>query len=139
MKSKIIRHTLVILLFLSVSVYAQETASVSDIIGKMAKELNLTQQQVDAVKPIIREDIAKREEFRQSIQDQTMIADRDIIRDKIEQLDKDEDQKLSQVLTHDQMNKWVQKQKLRNAFNRDQMDNSRWTTGDEKRNLGINF
>ena len=139
MKSKTIKYVLAILFCLTGSVYAQDQTSVSDIIAKMGKELNLTQQQVDAVKPIIREDIAKREELRQSIQDQTMIADRDIIRGKIEQLDKDVDQKLSQILTHDQMNKWVQKQKLRNAFNRDQMDNTRWNPGDERHDLGMNF
>ena len=139
MKNKTIWYVSTILFFLTGSVYAQDPISVSDIIAKMGKELNLTQQQVDAVKPIIREDIAKREELRQSIQDQTMIADRDIIRGKIEQLDKDVNQKLSQILTHDQMNKWVQKQKLRNAFNRDQMDNTRWNPGDERHDLGMNF
>ena len=134
-----IRYVSAILFLLAGSVYAQESTSVSDIVAKIQKELNLTQQQIDAVKPIIRENIAKREELRQSVEDQTMIIDRDIIQSKIEQLDQDEDQKLSQILTRDQMNKWVQKQKLRNAFNRDQMNNTRWDPRGERHDLGMSF
>jgi hypothetical protein len=139
MRSKIIWYVLVILFFLAVSTYAQETVSVNDIVAKMKKELNLTQQQADAVKPIIEENMAKREELRQSVQDQTMIVDRATIQSKIGQLDQDENQKLSQILTQAQMNKWVQKQKLKNAFNQDQMDNTRWMSEDERHSLGINF
>jgi hypothetical protein len=139
MRSKIIRHVLVILFFLAVSAYAQETTSVNDIVAKMKKELNLTQQQADAVKPIIEENMAKREELRQSVQDQAMIIGRVTIQSKIGQLDQDENQKLSQILTQDQMNKWIQKQKLRNAFNQDQMNNTRWTPEDERHGLGTNF
>jgi len=99
----------------------------------------LTQQQVDAVKPIIEEDIAKRAKLRQSVQDQGMIIDRDVMQSKIVKLDQEENQKLIQILTLDQMKKWIQKQRLRNAFNQDQMDNTRWGSEDERRNLGINF
>ena len=139
MKSKIIWHVLVVLFFLAISAYAQETTSFSDIVAKMQKELNLTQQQADAVKPIIKENMTKREELRQSIEDQTMIIDRATIQSKIEQLDQDEDQRLRQILTHDQMNKWIQKQKLRNTFNKDQMGNARWKPEDERHSLGMNF
>jgi len=140
MRSKIIWYALalVILFFLAVSAYAQETTSVNDIVAKMKKELNLTQQQADAVKPIIDENMTKREELREE-QNQAMMADRATIQSKIEQLDQDENQKLSQILTKDQMNKWIQKQRLKNAFNKDRMDDTRWKPEDEKHTLGINF
>jgi len=139
MRRKIIRHVLIILFLSTVSAYAQEAESVNDIVVKMKNELNLTQQQTDAVKPIIEEDMARREELRQGIQDQAMITDRATIESKIEQLDQDENQKLSQILTKDQMNKWIQKQRLKNAFNKDRMDDTRWKPEDEKHTLGINF
>ena len=139
MRSKIIWHVLVILFFLAVSVYAQEAASVDDIVTKMEKEFNLTQEQANAIKPIIEENIAKREKLRQSVQDQGMIIDRDAMQSKIGKLDQDENQKLVQILTQEQMNKWIQKQRLRNVFNQDQMDNTRWGSEDGRRSLGINF
>jgi hypothetical protein len=139
MRSKIIWHVLVIIFFLTVSAYAQEAASVDDIVTKMKKELNLTQQQADTVKPIIEENIAKREKLKQGVQDQGMIIDRDAMQSKIGKLDQDENQKLSQVLAPDQMKKWIQKQRLRNAFNQDQMDNTRWGFEEGRRSSGINF
>ena len=139
MKSKIIGYVLVASFFLTLPIYAQETTSADDIVVEMKKELKLTQQQSDAVKPIIKENMAKREELRQSIEDQPAVADTATIQSKIEQLDQDEDQRLSQILTHDQMNKWIQKQKLRNTFNKDQMGNARWKPEDERHSLGMNF
>jgi len=136
MRSKIILHVLVILFFLVISAYAQEITSVNDVVAKMKKEFNLTPQQVNAVKPVIEESAAKREELRQSVQEQSMIIDRATIQNKIGQLNQDENQKLSQILTQDQMHKWIQKQRLRNAFNQDQMDNTRWGSEDDRQSRG---
>ncbi|MGD0336828.1 MAG: hypothetical protein ABSB18_07015 [Candidatus Omnitrophota bacterium] len=139
MRSRIIWHVLAILFFLAVYAYAQETASVNDIVAQMKQELNLTQEQAVAVKPIIEENMAKREELRQRVQDQIVLADRATIQRKIRELDQDENQKLAQVLTREQMNKWIQKQGLRNTFNQDQMNNKRWGPQDEKHGLGMSF
>jgi flagellar motor protein MotB len=132
MRNRIIWHILVILFFLIVYAYAQETASVNEIVAEMKKELNLTQEQADAVKPIIEENMAKREELRQRVQDEVMLTDRATIQRKIRELERDENQKLAQILTKEQMNKWIQKQSLRNVFNQDQMNNTRWTSQDER-------
>lgn len=139
MKSKIIGYVLVASFFLTLPIYAQETTSADDIVVEMKKELKLTQQQSDAVKPIIKENMAKREELRQSIEDQPAVADTATIQSKIRQLDQDENQKLSQILTQDQMKKWIQKQQLRNAFNKDQIGNTRWPAKDDKSGFGTNF
>ena len=139
MRSRIIRCLLVVSFFLAVSVYAQETTSVSYIVAKMKKELNLTQEQVDAVKPILAEDMAKRDELKQSLRDQVTISDSSAIQSKIGELDRDENKKLSMILTKDQMNKWIQKQNLKNIFNKDQTSNARWTPEDDKGATGVNF
>jgi len=105
----------------------------------MKRELDLTQEQIDAVRLIVEEDMVKREDLRQSVQNQAAITDRSIIQSKIRQLDEDEGQKLSQVLTKDQMNKWEQKQNLKNAFNQDQVDNDQWKPEDEGHGMGAAF
>ncbi len=113
MKNKIIAGVLVTLFFLPVYVYAQEgEQSVDAIMAKMKTELNLTKAQVDAVKPIIEENIAKRQAVIQTIKEQN-ITDKNMVRDRLEELKEEENQKLSQVLNKDQMKHWSDLQNQR--------------------------
>lgn len=81
---------LIISFFLAASAYAkpkdqaQKPVSIDDIIAKMQKQLGLTDQQAQEVKPIIEDHIAKEK-----------------------QLMLDEKKQLSKILTGDQMYTWV--------------------------------
>lgn len=118
---KILGVALVVFLFLGGYVYAQTqsntqtqpTASeqpgtrkpptVDDMVQKMKTDLNLTQAQADALKPIMEQHMAKRKELMETLKQQG--ADRDAIRSQMEQLSQEQDQKLSKILSQDQMNK----------------------------------
>jgi len=98
---------LMILLFLTVPAMAQqEPPSADQIIARMQSKLNLTQDQVAAVKPIIEKYSSEREELRQTMDDGT--ADRDTIRTQMKQLREAETKDLSQVLSSQQMGFWKQ-------------------------------
>ena len=99
-----------------VPVYAQDQQpgdghqppSAEDIVAKMQSKLNLTQDQVAAVTPIIEKFSTKRDELRQSMEDGT--ADKESIHSQMKELREDEKQELSQVLSSDQISQWQQMQ-----------------------------
>ena len=106
---KMIYAFLIGLFFITVPVFAQnqpsssehQLPSAADIVAKMQSKLNLTQDQVMAVSPIIDKYSSKREELQQSMKDSS--ADKDSIRSQMKQLRADENQELSQFLSADQM------------------------------------
>jgi hypothetical protein len=86
-------------------VFAQEQPpGTADIVAKMQSKLNLTQDQVIAITPIIEKYSSKREEILQSMKNGS--KDKDSIRSQMKQLKEDEGQELSQVLSSDQMSQW---------------------------------
>ena len=88
--------------------FAQEKPlSADEIVSKMQSKLNLTQDQVTAVTPIIEKYSSKRQELRQSIQG---TADKESLRSQMKQLKADESRELSQVLSLAQMSQWKQMQ-----------------------------
>jgi hypothetical protein len=98
-----------VLFFTTMPAFAQEQPpSADDIVAKMQSKLNLTQDQVTAVTPIIEKYASKREALRQSAQDGT---DRDSLRSQMKQLKEDESQELAQVLSSGQISQWEQMQK----------------------------
>jgi len=102
---------------LVVSDYPQEKPNIDARINKMKTVLNLTQQQVDAVRPIIE---GCENNFQQILQKyyrltapaqatndvQNLIRLNNEMQREIEQNNEDYHQKLSQVLTPEQMNEW---------------------------------
>lgn len=99
MRGKTVAGILVVLFFMAGSVYAQEQKSADEIVQKMTTDLNLTPEQASSIKPIIEDNMAKRQELLNS----TM--DRSSIKGQMTQLKQEEEQKLSQVLTPDQATK----------------------------------
>jgi uncharacterized protein YPO0396 len=108
-------YACLMVLFLSTApIFAQDQSSgdehqppsAADIVAKMQAKLNLTQDQVTAVTPIIEKYNSKREDLKQSMEDGT--ADRDSIRSQMKQLKADEAQELGQVLSADQVSQWEQ-------------------------------
>ena len=110
MSMKLIYACLMGLFFTTILVFAQEQQppSTADIVAKMQSNLNLTQDQVTAVTPIIEKYSSKRVELRQSMQDGT--ADKDSMRSQMKQLKADEKQELSQFLSADQISQWEKMQ-----------------------------
>jgi hypothetical protein len=117
MTMKIFYACWMVLLFTTIPVYAQDQPqgdekhqppSTEDIVAKMQSKLSLTQDQANAVMPIVEKYSSKRQEIRQSMQDGT--ADKDSIRSQMKQLKEDEKQELSQVLSEDQLGQWEQMQ-----------------------------
>jgi hypothetical protein len=114
MKVKMFYACLMILFFTATPLFAQDQSSgdehqppsAADIVAKMQSKLDLTQDQVTAIGPIIEKYTSKREDLRQSVQDGTV--DRDSIRSQMKQLKTDEIQELSQVLSADQVSQWEQ-------------------------------
>ncbi len=84
----------------------RQPPSADDIVTMMQSKLNLTQDQVTAVTPIIEKYASKRQELRQSAQDGT--TDRDSVRSQMKQLKSEEAQELGQVLSADQVSQWEQ-------------------------------
>lgn len=116
MKMKPIYACLIALFFVTIPVYAQDQSSsdehqppsADDIVAKMQTKLNLTQDQVAAVTPIIEKYSSKRDELRQNMEDGT--GDRDSMRSQMKQLKADQNQELAQVLSSDQMSQLEQMQ-----------------------------
>ena len=106
----------------------EQPPSADEIIAKMKIQINLTKQQADALKPIIENNIIKRQQLMQDLKEKG-ITDKGIIKNTMEELGKEENQKLSQVLTKDQMDKWVSYQNYQKMLNQDQANSTQDQTG----------
>ena len=106
----------------------EQSPSADEIIAKMKTQVNLTKEQYDALKPIIENNIIKRQQLMQDLKDKG-ITDRGIIKNTMEEVGKEENQKLSQILTKDQMDKWVSYQNYQKMLNQDQANSTQDQTG----------
>ena len=102
--------------------------SVDDTVAKMTTELNLTPQQIDVVKPIIQGYMSARKQLIQSFRQQGL-TDKDAFKSQIDQLKTVKRQKLSQVLSQSQMDKWLEKENFNAMLNPDDADDSGNSTG----------
>lgn len=80
-------------------------ATVDDVVKNMTTNLNLTQEQAAAIRPIIEQTRAKQKALRETLTQQG--ANRDTIRSQMKQLRAELDQQLSQILTQDQVDKMM--------------------------------
>ena len=116
----------VVLLFTTFAYAQEKSSSIDGLLEKMKTELNLTSEQVDALKPVVKENMAERKQLRQNLRQQG-VTDKAAIKEQMDQLKAIENQRLSQILSPDQMNKWIEKENLRAMLNPDQKDD----TGDQ--------
>ena len=113
MKNRIIYSILAILFLSALPAWAQESSPTDEIVVKatnavifqMTANLKLTQDQISAVRPIITDNIVKVRNLQQSLEDGSI--DGNTMYTRREQLTNDEYQKLSAILTPDQMKLWV--------------------------------
>ena len=121
---RIWRLCIAVFFVLSLSSFARaQLDSVDDIIAKMTTELNLTPQQIEGVKPIIQGYMSARKQLIQSFRQQGL-TDKDSLKSPIDQLKSVERQKLSQVLSQSQMDKWLEKENFNAMLNPDDGGNS---------------
>ena len=90
---------LIVLLLLGVSAFAQGEPTADDIVRKMTTDLNLTPEQVSDVRIIVEDTLDKREDLLNSE------VDRSALKGPLQQLSQEENRKLAQVLTSEQMEK----------------------------------
>jgi hypothetical protein len=102
------------MLFLAASpAFAQDLSpvpSVEEVIGKMKEKLELTQDQVSAVTPIIEKYTSKFQDLKQSMGEN---KDLENLSAQMKKLLKDEGQELSQFLSLEQMRLWKSMQHAR--------------------------
>ena len=101
----------------------EQPPSADEIITKMKTQVNLTKEQYDALKPIIENNIIKPQQLMQDLKEKG-ITDKGIIKNTMEELGKEENQKLSQVLTKDQMDKWTSYQNYQKMLNQDRANDT---------------
>jgi len=105
MGMKVIYACLAVLFLITLPVFAQnQPPSADEIVAKMQSELNLTQDQVSAITPIIEKYASKREQLHQGLEDGTI--EKSDMRSQMKELKQDEADDLSQVLSTDQMGEW---------------------------------
>jgi hypothetical protein len=121
MKSKIVIAYLLVGLFLSGILACAEEEGAVEIVAKMKTRLKLTQSQVIAVNPIIEEYVDKRQHIMQGLAIPLM-ADRKSIESQLMRLKEKEKEKLSQVLTPDQLKKWEYGESMKDFLNQDEMN-----------------
>jgi len=123
-----IRKGLISILFLifvlNVCGYAQDENYQSMVdykVNKMKKELNLTDTQADAVRPVIKDYLIKRGAVLQETAGEG-IVDHVGIKSTLKGLKEQEYQKLSKILSEDQLKKLINKDNLMATLNPDSVE-----------------
>ena len=124
------------LILSNILVFAQEEEqNANNVLAKMKAKLSLTQVQTAAIKPIIEEYADK---YQHLIQNSgQLFTDKRSIRRQIDQLGIEENEKLSQILTPDQMKKWDQRESVKNFLNQDETNNSDKTPDNSGSHFGL--
>jgi hypothetical protein len=106
-------------------------------VDKMQKVLNLTDAQADAIRPILREYLNKRQAVLDEVAGQG-IVDHVSVKETLKGLKEHEYQKLGKVLNKDQMQKWIDRENLTAALNPDGVE-SRVDDGTSMTANGVDF
>ena len=125
-----IRKCLVCVMFLflalSVSIFAQNEDLRSNVdykVNKMKKVLDLTENQADAIRPIVKDYLTKRQAVLEEIAGQG-IVDHVGVKGTLKGLKEVEYQELSKILSEDQMKKWINKENLMAVLNPDSSEST---------------
>ena len=125
---------------LSATAEEQQSSGVDKIIAKMTTELNLTQEQAAAIKSILEEYRAKSEELSKYLDDE-WDTDEAAKKDAMDKLHQEEDQKINQVLTQEQIDKFAQNEDIRQRLNHDKVNfaDSQWGPPGSGEQVSPNF
>ena len=128
-------YILISFFFPAILVYAQEEQSTDEVLAKMKIKLSLTQVQAAAVKPIIEEYADKYQHLTQN--SGQLFTNKRSINRQIEQLRIEENEKLSQILTPNQMKKWDQRESVKGFLNQDEANDSDKTPDNSGSHFGL--
>ena len=128
-------YILISFFFPAILIYAQEEQNTDEVLAKMRIKLSLTQVQAAAVKPIIEEYADKYQHLTQN--SGQLFTNKRSINRQVEQLRIEENEKLSQILTPDQMKKWDQHEGVKDFLNQDEIDNSDKTPDNSGSHFGV--
>jgi hypothetical protein len=126
MFSKFLALILILLIPLNTWVCAQDEdfqSAVDYKVDKMKRELRLTDTQAEAIRPVIKDYWTKKEALLQDVAGQG-IVDHVSVKNSLKALRDDEHQKLSKILTADQMKQWIDKENLMATLNPDGGENA---------------
>lgn len=112
-------------------------SSVDYKVNKMKKELNLTDSQADAMRPIIKDYLTKRAAVLEEVAGEG-IVDHVAVKGALKGLKEQEYQRLSKILSEDQMKKLTNKENLMAALNPDSVE-STVDDGPTLSDTGANF
>ena len=137
MKGKIIALCILTgLISFSILAFAQEEGqNADDILTKMKIKLSLTQIQAAAVKPIIEEYTDKYQHLVQN--SGQLFTNKRSMRRQIDQLRIEENEKLSQILTPDQIKKWDRREGVKAFLNQDEANDSDKTPDNSGSHFGL--
>ncbi len=113
-------------LFLSILAYAgtrEGQQSFYDIVNKMKRELSLTEEQFEALKPIVKENMQKRLDLIGNFDGEATVS-KSQQKIAMRKLKEEMNHKLSKFLTEGQMKKLIEKQHLKESLNKDKIDYS---------------
>ncbi|MBF0571415.1 MAG: hypothetical protein HQL12_06035 [Candidatus Omnitrophica bacterium] len=105
----------------NVSLFAQDEdvwSTVDYKINKMKTELRLTDSQASGIRPIIKDYLVKHEAVLHEVAGQG-IVDHVAVKSTLKGLKENEYEKLSKILSEDQMKKWINKENLMASLNPD--------------------
>ncbi len=117
---------LFLLLVLNTFVFAQDEDLQSTVdykVNKMKRELNLTESQADAIRPVIKDYMIKRQAILERSAGQG-IVDHVAVKSTLKALKEDEYRKLGKILSEDQMKKWINKENLMASLNPDSTEST---------------
>ena len=115
-----------LILFLNPAGFSQDLdlkAQIDYKINKMKLALQLTDSQTSAIKPILQDYLVKKQAVLQEIANQGLV-DHVAVKSTLKGLKDTEYQKLSKVLSEDQMKKWINKENLMATLNPDNAEST---------------
>jgi len=87
-------------------------------VNKMKNELKLTDSQADAIRPVIKDYLIKRAAILQEVTGQG-IVDHVSVKETLKALKQSEYQRLSKIISEDQMKQWINRENLMATLNPD--------------------
>ena len=117
---------LILFMILSLSAFAQDEdlqSAVDYKINKMKTELKLTDTQVNSIKPVVKDYLTKHSAILQEVAGQG-IVDHVSVKGTLKALKENEYQRLSKVLSEDQMKTLINKENLMATLNPDSAESA---------------
>ncbi|MBF0490111.1 MAG: hypothetical protein HQL15_05760 [Candidatus Omnitrophica bacterium] len=111
----------VVSIFLTAVAYADGMQGYYDVIARMKTTLQLTDAQYEAIKPIMKEDMQKRQKLLNEQEGEPIKENADTKR-ALRKIKEETNAKLSKVLSEEQMKKLIEKERIRESLNKDKLN-----------------